>query len=46
MEKNREQIHLPPDPAYNPHPEALDWHRKERFGLFARTGSIHPDPLP
>ena len=28
---------LPADPAYNPHQEALAWHRKERFGAFLKS---------
>lgn len=28
-------IHLPADGYYRPHPEAVEWHRKERFGRFA-----------
>jgi len=31
------RICLPADSAYHPHQEALEWHRKERFGAFART---------
>ena len=26
------------------HPEALAWHREQRFGLFTRTRSIRPHP--
>ena len=37
METDRKRILLPSDPAYHPHQEALAWHRKERFGAFART---------
>jgi hypothetical protein len=42
MEKDRARIHLPPDPAYNPHPEALAWHRNERFGLFTKSSFTTP----
>ena len=37
LECDRKRITLPADSAYNPHPEALAWHRAERFGLFAKT---------
>jgi hypothetical protein len=37
LNMDRKRILLPSDPAYLPHPEALEWHRKERFGTFART---------
>ena len=37
LETDRKRILLPSDPAYHPHQEALAWHRKERFGLFARS---------
>lgn len=30
------QISLPTEAFYRPHAEALEWHRKERFGLFLR----------
>ena len=30
------RINLPPDEAYHPHSEALEWHRKKVFGRFAR----------
>lgn len=36
LEMDRKRILLPSDSAYLPHPEALAWHRSERFGLFAR----------
>lgn len=36
LEADRRRIVLPSDPAYHPHPEALAWHLKERFGLFAK----------
>ena len=29
-------ISLPAEPFYRPHPDALEWHRKERFGVFLR----------
>lgn len=35
-ELNGKSISLPSDPIFNPHPEALAWHRKEKFGDFAR----------
>jgi hypothetical protein len=31
------RINLPLDSAYYPHPEALAWHRENRFGWFAKT---------
>lgn len=34
---DRKRINLPEDPAYHPHSQALEWHRKERFGLFAKS---------
>ena len=34
---DRKRIILPSDSAYHPHQEALAWHRKERFGAFAKT---------
>jgi hypothetical protein len=34
---DRKPILLPSDPAYLPHPEALEWHRKERFGAFTKS---------
>jgi putative restriction endonuclease len=37
MEMHGKRILLPSDSAYLPHPEALAWHREERFGIFART---------
>jgi hypothetical protein len=37
LEMDRKRILLPSDSAYLPHPEALAWHRSERFGAFART---------
>jgi putative restriction endonuclease len=37
IQKDRHQIILPEDSAYRPHPEALEWHRKERYGLFAKS---------
>lgn len=33
-EADRKQILLPKETFYRPHPEALEWHRKERFGAF------------
>ncbi len=30
------QINLPPESFYRPHLDALEWHRKERFGFFLR----------
>jgi predicted restriction endonuclease len=30
-------ILLPSESVYRPHPEALEWHRKERFGAFLRN---------
>jgi hypothetical protein len=36
MKTDRKRIILPEDSTYVPHAEALEWHRKERFGLFAR----------
>ena len=40
IEADRRRIHLPSDTAYHPHQEALTWHRKERFGHFAKTGIL------
>jgi hypothetical protein len=37
LETDRKRIHLPSDPAYHPHQDALAWHRQERFGVFARS---------
>lgn len=37
LETDRKRIALPTDSAYYPHQEALEWHRKERFGVFARS---------
>ena len=37
LERNNEPIILPVDELYYPHKEALEWHRKERFGLFCRS---------
>jgi hypothetical protein len=36
LEVDRKPIRLPNDSYYHPHPEALEWHRKERFGAFAK----------
>jgi putative restriction endonuclease len=36
LETDRKRILLPSDSAFHPHQEALAWHRKERFGIFAR----------
>ena len=38
LKMDRKRIILPSDSAYFPHPEALAWHRSERFGLFAGGG--------
>jgi hypothetical protein len=37
LNADRKRICLPADSACHPHQEALEWHRKERFGTFART---------
>jgi len=37
LEADRRRIALPSDTAYHPHQEALAWHRKERFGAFAKS---------
>jgi hypothetical protein len=37
LETDRKRILLPSDSAYYPHQEALAWHRKERFGIFAKS---------
>lgn len=34
---DRRAIFLPADAAYYPHQEALSWHRKYRFGKFAKA---------
>jgi putative restriction endonuclease len=34
MELDRKPIQLPKDTYYRPHPEALEWHRKEVFDKF------------
>jgi hypothetical protein len=39
LEMERKRILLPSDSAYLPHPEALDWHRSQRFGIFAQSPS-------
>ena len=36
LETGGKQIRLPAEAFYRPHAEALDWHRRERFGLFLR----------
>jgi hypothetical protein len=36
IQRDGEPIQLPADNYYWPHPQALEWHRKERFGRFAR----------
>jgi predicted restriction endonuclease len=36
LECNGHLIGLPTEPLFRPHPEALEWHRKERFGAFLR----------
>ena len=36
LEANGKPILLPSEPLYRPHSEALEWHRKERFGAFLR----------
>ena len=36
LEANGRPILLPSEPLYRPHSEALEWHRKERFGAFLR----------
>lgn len=47
LQADRKPILLPSDTAYRPHPEALAWHRSERFGLFTRTPEETPNqPLP
>lgn len=38
LEATGKPILLPSEPLYRPHPEALEWHRKERFGAFLRDG--------
>jgi len=35
-ELNGKRISLPSDPIFNPHPDALAWHRKEKYGDFTR----------
>jgi predicted restriction endonuclease len=35
--RNKKPIILPADEIYYPHQEALEWHRRERFGLFCRS---------
>jgi hypothetical protein len=37
LQADRKGILLPADLAYRPHPEALAWHRAERFGLFTKA---------
>jgi predicted restriction endonuclease len=39
LECTGQLIGLPTEPIFRPHPEALEWHRKERFGAFLRDGS-------
>jgi putative restriction endonuclease len=36
LDMDRKQILLPSDTAMRPHPEALEWHRENRFGRFLR----------
>jgi hypothetical protein len=36
FEADRKQILLPNESFYRPHPEALAWHREQRFGAFLR----------
>jgi hypothetical protein len=36
LEGTGNSILLPSESVYRPHPEALEWHRKERFGAFLR----------
>jgi HNH endonuclease len=36
LEATGKPLLLPSEPLYRPHPEALEWHRKERFGAFLR----------
>ena len=36
LESAGKSITLPKETFYRPHPEALEWHRKERFGAFLR----------
>jgi hypothetical protein len=36
LETGGKQIRLPAEAFYRPHAEALEWHRRERFGLFLR----------
>jgi hypothetical protein len=36
LEAAGKPILLPSEPLFHPHPEALEWHRKERFGGFLR----------
>ncbi len=36
FEAEGKQILLPNEVFYKPHPEALAWHREQRFGVFAR----------
>ncbi len=35
LEMDRKKIHLPTDDYYWPHPDALEWHRREVFEKFA-----------
>jgi hypothetical protein len=35
--RNKKPIFLPADEIYYPHQEALEWHRRERFGLFCQS---------
>lgn len=37
LEAAGNSILLPSELVYRPHPEALEWHRKERFGAFLRN---------
>lgn len=37
LERDRRRIFLPSDELYYPHPEALEWHRRECFGQFCRS---------
>jgi Predicted restriction endonuclease len=36
LESAGKRITLPNETFYRPHPDALEWHRKERFGAFLR----------
>ena len=35
LDFDHKSIHLPIDEYFNPHPDAIEWHRKEVFGQFA-----------